>query len=386
MAKEKMLANKNLLITVYNVIPLSHKSGLIGWVHNCDTLNKLIKEQRAISNTIPNIEHNYLNKLNPRYESSKLLNKVEIFLEIINNTKGEELKKIIWIKSKNCESWFIRTTNFSRSLAGMSILGYILGLGDRHLNNLLMSRKNGQIVHIDFGDCFEVAMKRDKFPEKVPFRLTRMLVKALGITEIEGMFRITCERMMNLLRRNKDSLIAILSALIHNPLISFRLMIPMIIKKQKYKKTINNFENENKSNSVIDEIMFRNDSTENHDFSLNVKKIIYKNNKNSTSSLGYRESKKDDELGENNGKIERQIIENEQRQLFNLYEENDEIDSEELHQIAQIVLNRINDKLNGMDFYQEHQLDEKEQVDKLIRQATLTENLAQSYLGWCPFW
>jgi FKBP12-rapamycin complex-associated protein len=268
----------------------------------------------------------------------------------------------------------------------MSILGYILGLGDRHLNNLLMSRKNGQIVHIDFGDCFEVAMKRDKFPEKVPFRLTRMLVKALGITEIEGMFRITCERMMNLLRRNKDSLIAILSALIHNPLISFRLMIPMIIKKQKYKKTINNFENENKSNSVIDEIMFRNDSTENHDFSLNVKKIIYKNNKNSTSSLGYRESKKDDELGENNGKIERQIIENEQRQLFNLYEENDEIDSEELHQIAQIVLNRINDKLNGMDFYQEHQLDEKEQVDKLIRQATLTENLAQSYLGWCPFW
>ena len=385
--KENISKQKNLLyITVYSVIPLSHKSGLIGWVHNCDTLNKLIKEQRAISNTIPNIEHNYLNKLNPRYESSKLLNKVETFLEILNNTKGEELKKIIWAKSKNCESWFFRTTNYSRSLAGMSILGYILGLGDRHLNNLLMSRKNGQIVHIDFGDCFEVAMKRDKFPEKVPFRLTRMLIKALGITEIEGMYRITCERMMNLLRKNKDSLIAILSALIHNPLISFRLMIPMIIKNQKYKKMINNFENDNKSNSVIDETMFKNDSTENHDFSLNVKKIIYKNNKNSESSIGLKDIKKDDESRENNGKDERQIIENEQRQIFNLYEENDEIDSEELHKIAEIVLNRINDKLNGLDFYLDHQLDEKEQVDKLIRQATLTENLAQSYLGWCPFW
>ena len=386
--KENLSKQKNLTyITVYSVIPLSHKSGLIGWVHNCDTLNKLIKEQRAISGTIPNIEHNYLNKLNPRYESSKLLNKVEIFLEIINYTKGEELKKIIWAKSKNCESWFIRTTNYSRSLALMSILGYILGLGDRHLNNLLMSRKNGQIVHIDFGDCFEVAMKRDKFPEKVPFRLTRMLIKALGITEIEGMFRITCERMMNMLRKNKDSLIAILSALIHNPLFSFRLMIPMIIKKQKYKKMINNIESDNRSNSVIDEVMFKNDSTENHDFSLNVKKLINKNNKNSTiSSIGIKESKKDDESGENNGKDERQLIENEQRQLFNLYEENDEIDFEELHKIAQIVLNRINDKLNGLDFYPDHQLDEKEQVDKLIRQATLTENLAQSYLGWCPFW
>jgi len=37
----------------------------------------------------------------------------------------------------------------------------------------------GKIVHIDFGDCFEVAMKREKFPERIPFRLTRMLEKAM---------------------------------------------------------------------------------------------------------------------------------------------------------------------------------------------------------------
>ena len=140
-----------------------------------------------------------------------------------------------------------------------------------------------------------------------------------------------------------------------------------------------------KDNSVIDEPLFKNTSAENNDFSLNVKKIIYKNTKNSSSSgnnvLNSNEKNKDII-----GKNERQIIENEQRQIFNLYEENDEIDSEELYKIAQIVLNRINDKLNGMDFYPDHQLDEKEQVDKLIRQARLTENLAQSYLGWCPFW
>jgi FKBP12-rapamycin complex-associated protein len=34
-----------------------------------------------------------------------------------------------------------------------------------------------QVLHIDFGDCFEVATKREKFPEKIPFRLTRMLTK-----------------------------------------------------------------------------------------------------------------------------------------------------------------------------------------------------------------
>jgi FKBP12-rapamycin complex-associated protein len=45
----------------------------------------------------------------------------------------------------------------------------------------MLDRITGKIVHIDFGDCFEVAMKREKFPEKIPFRLTRMLQKAMEV-------------------------------------------------------------------------------------------------------------------------------------------------------------------------------------------------------------
>lgn len=44
----------------------------------------------------------------------------------------------------------------------------------------MLDRLSGKIVHIDFGDCFEVAMKRVKYPEKIPFRLTRMLVRVSG--------------------------------------------------------------------------------------------------------------------------------------------------------------------------------------------------------------
>ena len=70
---------------------------------------------------------------------------------------------------------------FARSLAVMSIVGYVLGLGDRHPSNLMISRNTGKIIHIDFGDCFEVAMDREKFPEKIPFRLTRMLINAMEV-------------------------------------------------------------------------------------------------------------------------------------------------------------------------------------------------------------
>ena len=61
-----------------------------------------------------------------------------------------------------------------------------IGLGDRHPSNLMLNRFTGKVLHIDFGDCFEVAMHRDKVPEKVPFRLTRMLVNAMEVSGIEG--------------------------------------------------------------------------------------------------------------------------------------------------------------------------------------------------------
>ena len=51
----------------------------------------------------------------------------------------------------------------------------------RHPSNLMLDRTSGKVIHIDFGDCFEVAMVREKFPEKIPFRLTRMLINAMEV-------------------------------------------------------------------------------------------------------------------------------------------------------------------------------------------------------------
>lgn len=92
----------------------------------------------------------------------------------MENTRGEDIQKVLWLKSPNAEIWLDKRTTYTRSLATMSIVGYILGLGDRHLSNIMIQRFSGKILHIDFGDCFEVTMKRERFPEKIPFRLTRI--------------------------------------------------------------------------------------------------------------------------------------------------------------------------------------------------------------------
>ena len=55
--------------------------------------------------------------------------KIDSFLYVLSETKDKDLCEMIWLKSKDSESWFIRTTNYSRSLAVMCIVGYILGLG-----------------------------------------------------------------------------------------------------------------------------------------------------------------------------------------------------------------------------------------------------------------
>lgn len=67
-------------------------------------------------------------------------------------------------------------------------------------------------------------MQREKWPEKVPFRLTRMLVKAMEVGGIEGTFRSTCENVMSVMRQNEDSLMAILEAFVHDPLMNWKLL------------------------------------------------------------------------------------------------------------------------------------------------------------------
>ena len=60
------------------------------------------------------------------------------------------------------ESWHSAKMNFIRSVAVGSIVGHILGIGDRHLGNILIDQGSGEVVHIDFGFVFEQGKVREK--------------------------------------------------------------------------------------------------------------------------------------------------------------------------------------------------------------------------------
>jgi FKBP12-rapamycin complex-associated protein len=79
------------------------------------------------------------------------MQKVEVFTEASRKTtgRGNDLYEILWLKSTNSEEWLERRTRYTRSLAVMSIVGYILGLGDRHPSNLMIDKVSGRVLHID---------------------------------------------------------------------------------------------------------------------------------------------------------------------------------------------------------------------------------------------
>ena len=88
-------------------------------------------------------------------------------------------------------AWLEARTNFARTTAAWSLAGHMIGLGDRHCDNLLIDVSTGANVQIDFGHLFDSGRELP-VPEIVPFRLTQNMVDSLGVCGVEGPFRASC--------------------------------------------------------------------------------------------------------------------------------------------------------------------------------------------------
>ena len=205
-----------------------------------------------------------------------------------------------------------RRLAYTRSAATSSMVGYILGLGDRHVQNILLDMSTAELIHIDLGVAFEQG-KILPTPETIPFRLSRDIIDGFGPCGVEGTFRRSCETTLNILRENKEGIMTILEVLIYDPLYNWSLT-PAKAYRLQYGR----------------------------DADANTKS-----------------------KWENNQQAQEQIV------------------STRNNKMAERVLLRVTEKLNGME--EGYRLSVKGQVNLLIQQATDPSRLCSLFPGWQPY-
>lgn len=153
----------DLDVVSYNIIPRNNETGLIEIVNDSETLYHIMVKLKQST-------HNYLEKKN----------KTSAF-EIIRN-------------------------RFINSCAVYSVVTYILGVGDRHLDNIMLTSE-GRLFHIDFGYIlgYDPAFKTG-------IRITDDMINTMGGMNDEGYerFKQLTSTIYNTLRYNIDIFINML--------------------------------------------------------------------------------------------------------------------------------------------------------------------------------
>ena len=137
---DSLLKNMHLdyEFTTYKTLATSKSDGFVEFVPNSKTIFDIKKEYN---------------------------NQIKAFYEEISKVNGETNNELY---NKKLESYI-------NSCAGYCVVTYILGIGDRHLENLMIDN-NGRLFHIDFG----YILGKDPKPMPPPIKLCKEMVECMG--------------------------------------------------------------------------------------------------------------------------------------------------------------------------------------------------------------
>ncbi len=235
---ERETYHKKLRVRTYKVIPLTPDSGILGWVEHTTPMAEWLtgpnkNQEMGAHRRYRPFDSLYIDSRATLQKGAQLDNdkKLKNFLNVC--AKFQPVMHHFFSENfVQPHEWFYKRLNFQRSVASNSIVGYIMGIGDRHAHNILLDMQTAECIHIDLGVAFEQG-KLLPTPEQVPFRLTRDIVDGFGVTGVEGVFRRSAEATMSVLRRHADLITLIVEVFIHDPLYKWSLSPLMALNVQR---------------------------------------------------------------------------------------------------------------------------------------------------------
>lgn len=210
LAKDAEARRRDLRIKTYAVLPLTEETGMIEWVNDIEPLRTVVRNEQARLGNVPDAQ-----SVLTRHQTMTKRR----FLEDWGVPRHPAVLDKFFLRQfgSDPQAWLAARNTWIRSVAAWSMTGFIVGLGDRHGENLLIERTTGMCVHVDFAMLFDKGLTL-KVPEIVPFRLTHNMVVAMGVAGYEGTFRIVSEIVMGVLRGNADALMGVLESFLHDPM------------------------------------------------------------------------------------------------------------------------------------------------------------------------
>ncbi|XP_076296859.1 DNA-dependent protein kinase catalytic subunit isoform X2 [Lasioglossum baleicum] len=223
---------KQLSIDTYQVIPLSKTVGLIQWIDNTRSLQEFIrftfsKEQEKRCESIGEQYEQWIQSAAPskkqveRYKEATVkysVAKVNAKMgELIRKTDWDSLRKTFTVLCPSVESFVVMRRNFVTTYATMCIAHWILGIGDRHLGNLLIVVASGRCLGIDFGLAFDAGVDL-RIPELMPFRLTHQILGLLRPFTEKDLLRAIMVHTLRALRNESGPILSCMDVFVHEPL------------------------------------------------------------------------------------------------------------------------------------------------------------------------
>ncbi|GAV52174.1 hypothetical protein ZYGR_0AG01650 [Zygosaccharomyces rouxii] len=213
--KDKQMRKLDLNISTYEVIPLGPNAGIIEYVAHSVSLNQIL----VVLHRNDHISFDQARKKMKAVQNKSKDERIRTYNKLTEIIKPQ-LRNFFFDYFSEPQEWLDVKKTYTKGIAASSIVGHILGLGDRHLNNILVDYSTGKPIHIDLGVAFDQG-RLLPIPELVPFRLTRDVVDGFGITGVDGLFRRSCESTYSVLRENYEKVMYVLNILKWDPLYSW---------------------------------------------------------------------------------------------------------------------------------------------------------------------
>lgn len=222
---------RRLGVRTYKVVPFTPSAGVLEWVNGTFPLGEYLIGSARNGGAHGRYGVGDWSFLKCREHMSNEKDKCKAFRDVCQNFRPV-MHHFFLERFLQPADWFEKRLAYTRSVAASSMVGYIVGLGDRHSMNILIDQATAEVVHIDLGVAFEQGLML-KTPERVPFRLTRDIVDGMGVTGVEGVFRRCCEETLSVMRTNKEALLTIIEVFIHDPLYKWALSPLKALQRQK---------------------------------------------------------------------------------------------------------------------------------------------------------